>query len=83
MDVMDNEFDGNHVVSAAWHYDVCVDHGWRDVVVERRLHHSRVLLQHSVQVSASLTDVSLQSACESHIGVRVHEYLHVQQLDKT
>lgn len=80
VDMLDDELDGDFVLSASRDDDVRVGHQGGDVVVEGGLHHLRVLLDDALQFAAPLRDVALEAPRQPHVGVGVHEDLHVQHI---
>ena len=61
--------------------DVGQPHGGLDVLVEGRLHVLVVLLDDAPDVPAPLCDVPAEPPHQPDVRVRVHEDLHVQQLN--
>ncbi len=61
--------------SIPWNDDVGMLHGGGDVSVVGRVDVVLVLVHHPVYVPPTLADVSLQAACQSHVGVCLNENL--------
>lgn len=64
------------------HNDVSHAHGGLDVLVKGGLDKLVVLLDNTLDVSASLTDVPAQPPHEADVRVCVHKDLHVQELGR-
>lgn len=63
--------------------DICQPHGGLDVLVKGRLDKLVVLLDDPLDVPAALADVPAQAAHQADVRVCVHEYLQIQELERT
>lgn len=62
--------------------DVSMAHGGGDAVVIGGLHKLIILLEHAVEVTTPLRDVTAESSRQTDVGVRVDKHLHVAQLER-
>lgn len=78
VDMLDNQLDRDHVAGSARNDNIRVCHRRRNVIAVRRLHHRRVLFQHTLQIPPTLLNVPLQTPRQTDVRIRVHKDLHVQ-----
>lgn len=81
---MGSEAPAAHTHNGSWvcrltpgHHDVCHTHSGLDVLVEGRFDELVVLLDDTLDVSASLANVPAQPPHKADVRVCVHKNLHV------
>src|SRR5688572_3716810 len=79
LDSCDEHLDGHRIVSATRHDDVRVALAGFDELEVHRLHGREVLLEDVLERAPPLHHVALDAANQPHVGVRVHEHLHVTE----
>lgn len=80
VNMLHNQVNGYCVPTPSGHHDICQAHGGLDVLIESRFDKLVVLLDDTLNVPASLTDVPTQPPYQSDVRVCVHKDLHVQKL---
>lgn len=80
LDVLHNQVYGNEVVHSPWYDHICIFLCGETELFKRRLHKRNVLCQNTLQISATLTDVTQHSSGEPCVCVCVHKQLHLEQV---
>jgi len=77
LNLSDDHFDGDGIVTTAWYDDVRVPLAWLDELEMHRLHRRQVLLDYFVQRSAALVRVALDPTNEPDVGVGIDEHFDI------
>jgi len=80
LDLSDDHFDRDRVVTSPRHDHVGVPLARLDELQMHRLHGREVLLYHVVERASAYMRVALDAPDEPHIGLSIDEHLHIAQL---
>jgi len=80
LDLSDDHFDRDRVVTSSRHDHVGVPLARLDELQMHRLHGREILLDHVVERASAYMRVALDAPDEPHIGLGIDEHLHIAQL---